>query len=62
MKHKPRASQFYPQSGASRGGDFASLGFSKFLDEPTVALSLVVLGLIALLLAVINFVQTVYLY
>lgn len=42
--------------------EITSLKFSKFLDEPMVALCLVVLGLIALLLSVINFVQAVYLY
>ncbi len=40
----------------------ASLQFSKFLEEPVVALSLVVLGLVALVLSVINFAQAVYLY
>lgn len=36
--------------------------FSKYLDEPLVALSFLVLGLVALLLSVINFFQAVYLY
>lgn len=36
--------------------------FSKFLTDPTVSLSILVLGLVALVLAVLNFVQAVYLY
>lgn len=36
--------------------------FSKFLTDPVVSLSFLVLGLVALVLAVLNFVQAVYLY
>jgi len=36
--------------------------YSQFLSDPAVSLSLLVLGLVAVVLAIINFVQAMYLY
>lgn len=55
-------SKFRKKVNSSSKESKSSIAFSKLLKDPMVALAFVVLGLVALLLSVLNFIQAVYLY